>query len=62
MVDMAWTALPDGTIDFVNEKARIYGGDAPGDAHNLFESLHPDDRQTFLDRWKASHFVIQLIG
>ncbi len=54
MVDMAWTALPDGTIDFVNEKARIYGGDAPGDAHNLFESLHPDDRQTFLDRWKGS--------
>ncbi len=54
MADMAWTALPDGTIDFVNDRAKSYSGTAPGDTGGLLESLHPDDRQAMLDNWRTS--------
>ncbi|MGE0667707.1 MAG: PAS domain S-box protein [Sphingomonadales bacterium] len=67
MADMAWTALPDGSIDFVNDKARDFSGDAPGDAGGLLNALHPDDRHAMLEGWQTSFgngvpFEIELRG
>ncbi len=51
MADMAWTALPDGTIDFVNDKASAFSGNEPGDSAGLLDSLHPDDRAPMVNGW-----------
>ncbi len=52
MGDMAWIALPDGSIDFINDRARAFSGGDPRDANGLISALHPDDRQTMLDGWR----------
>jgi PAS domain S-box-containing protein len=54
MADMAWTALPDGTIDFINDRAKSFSGNRPGNADALLQAMHPDDRQLMMDGWQAS--------
>jgi PAS domain S-box-containing protein len=54
MADMAWVALPDGSIDFVNERSRAFSGNDPTDQNGLLATLHPDDQQPMLDGWRAA--------
>ena len=51
-----WTALPDGTVDFYNQRTAAYLGEAMeknGAAHWL-SFVHPDDRAPMQIRWEAA--------
>ena len=56
MPTIAWTALPDGSIDFVNRNWREYSGFSAGDtAGSGWENaVHPEDSGRHLERWRAS--------
>ncbi|MGE0658901.1 MAG: PAS domain-containing protein [Reyranellaceae bacterium] len=45
MPNHAWTALPDGNLDWFNERVYEYSGAAPGslDGSNWAQIVHPDD-------------------
>jgi PAS domain S-box-containing protein len=51
-----WTTLPDGAVDFVNERWRQFTGLAIKDAlgWNWEGVTHPDDRAGFLADWRAA--------
>lgn len=54
MPQMVWSNLPDGTVDYVNERWNEFAG--PGDpdrpaSDHWRESIHPDDREHALDIW-----------
>jgi PAS domain S-box-containing protein len=53
---MVWMAGPDGTTDFVNERAAAVLGDAPDAIHGSqwLNLLHPDDRTRSLLRWEQA--------
>lgn len=56
ILHQVWTALPNGRLDFVNERTAQYFGAA---AANLTgdgwqDYLHPDDLPDCLDRWRRS--------
>ncbi len=52
----AWTARPDGTNEFVNQRWQEYTGlslqDTSGSGWR--KALHPDDAETHLEKWSAS--------
>jgi len=55
---MAWSVLPDGTVDFLNQRWLDYAGvsleqyvNAPTDA------IHPEDVQRVLEKWAAAMAV-----
>ena len=52
----AWTALPDGSVEFVNRHGREYAGlsaeDSPGPGWQA--AVHPDDLRHHADNWLAS--------
>ena len=52
---LVWTALPDGRIDFVNQRWCEFSGlamdDARGDGWQA--TVHPDDLHGLLDHWKS---------
>jgi PAS domain S-box-containing protein len=52
---LIWTALPDGRIDFLNQRWREYTGlsaaEACGQGWRAF--IHPDDLPDFLDSWQS---------
>jgi PAS domain S-box-containing protein len=52
--NLVWTALPDGTADWFNDRVYEYSGREPGDI--LFggwhELLHPDDLAPTIERWQ----------
>jgi PAS domain S-box-containing protein len=52
----AWSALPDGNIDFVNQRWQQFTGLPPEDAlgWNWEVVLHPDDRAKFIGDWRAA--------
>jgi PAS domain S-box-containing protein len=45
---LVWTALPDGQIDFVNQRWSDYTGGA-----EWLDGVHPDDRPALLERWRS---------
>ena len=50
-----WLARPDGTLEFVSQGALEYTGCTPEKVLTEglgFASVHPDDRQRRIDRWK----------
>jgi PAS domain S-box-containing protein len=51
-----WTATPEGALDYVSDRAAQYFGktaeEVVGD--QWLSSLHPDDMQRTLDRWRQS--------
>jgi PAS domain S-box-containing protein len=53
---LVWTAQPDGTADWFNDRVYEYSGRQPGDI--LFagwhELLHADDLEPTVQRWRAS--------
>lgn len=52
----AWSALPDGNVDFVNQRWRQFTGLPAEDAlgRNWEAVLHPDDRAKFVAGWRAA--------
>jgi PAS domain S-box-containing protein len=44
---LVWTALPDGHVDFVNQRWSDYTGGA-----EWLDGVHPDDLPGFLERWR----------
>jgi PAS domain S-box-containing protein len=58
-----WSALPDGTVDFVNERLFEFVGFSSDDISGWsWESvLHPDDRAKFDTDWRAAVKVGQSI-
>lgn len=52
---MAWTALPDGSVDFVNRRWADYTGHGPDDAlgWDWQSVIHPDDLSDFLSGWRS---------
>ncbi len=55
MPQMVWSNLPDGTVDYVNERWYEFAGPGiPGQAasDNWRESIHPDDRERALGIWR----------
>ena len=53
---LAWTARPDGHIDWYNRRWYEYTGTAPGEMEGWdWQAVHdPDELPKVLDRWKAS--------
>ena len=58
-----WSALPDGTVDFVNERLFEFVGLSSDDilVWNWESVLHPDDRAKFDTDWRAAVKVGQSI-
>ena len=52
----AWSALPDGNVDFVNQRWQEFTGLPPEDAlgWNWETVVHPDDRARFIADWRAA--------
>ena len=52
----AWSALPDGNVDFVNQRWQQFTGLPPEDAlgWNWEVVVHPDDRAKFIGDWRAA--------
>lgn len=53
---IVWTAAPDGSIDYLNERFCDYAGIALADAKGWgwMEALHPEDVHGYLDRWREA--------
>ena len=53
---MAWTALPDGSNEFVNKRWAEYTGLSPEDTagSGWTAAVHADDLQPFGEKWRAS--------
>jgi PAS domain S-box-containing protein len=51
-----WSALPNGAVDFVNERWCEFTGLAPQDAlgWNWEAAIHPDDRSSAVAEWRAA--------
>ncbi|HEX6729305.1 MAG TPA: ATP-binding protein, partial [Pyrinomonadaceae bacterium] len=53
---IAWTALPDGAIDFVNRNWREYSGLSTHETagSGWQDAVHPEDLGRHLEKWRAS--------
>ena len=53
---LVWTALPDGSVDFINKRGLEYHGLSLEDAlgWGWTAALHPKDLTSFVDKWRAS--------
>ncbi len=51
---MAWTATPEGTIDYYSSRWYEYTGADPATQDDWANYLHPDDRQRAWERWLHS--------
>ena len=51
----AWTALPDGRVEFLNRRWLDYTGLTAEQAADLgwIEAIHPDDRERVGDYWQS---------
>jgi PAS domain S-box-containing protein len=54
MPQLVWTAEPDGTVDYYNQRYHLYGGIAPeeGDRWEWGPVLHPDDLKPTVNAWQ----------
>lgn len=51
---MAWTALPDGSIDLINRRWCDYCGLRPGEEGWQWQAVvHPDDLEGLLEDWRS---------
>ncbi|WP_218510782.1 ATP-binding protein [Variovorax sp. dw_308] len=52
---LVWTALPDGHVDFLNQRWHAYTGQRHDVAlgHDWTASVHPDDLAEWMQRWSA---------
>src|ERR1700681_4686875 len=53
---LVWSALPDGSREFLNKRWLEYSGLSPDEAlgWGWTGSIHPEDRATFVDEWRAA--------
>src|ERR1700681_1119754 len=53
---LVWSGLPDGSCDFLNQRWLEYSGLSRDEAlgWGWTVSIHPEDRATFLDEWRAA--------
>jgi PAS domain S-box-containing protein len=52
---MAWSVLPDGTVDFLNQRWLDYAGVSLGESLERPTSvIHPDDTPRVLEKWRAA--------
>jgi PAS domain-containing protein len=52
---MVWSAMPDGSIDFVNQRWLDYFG-RPSEktlGHAWIDAIHPEDRANTIEKWRA---------
>lgn len=56
MPQIVWSALPDGSVDYVNKRWRQYSGTSPGmtGSGGWWTFVHPDDRERTDARWRLS--------
>ncbi len=53
MPQLVWTARPDGTINYVNDRFREFAGIGPADVRWRWKgALHPDDRARTAEAWR----------
>jgi PAS domain S-box-containing protein len=52
---LVWTALPNGQIDFLNQRWREYTGLSAEAAYGWAwqSSIHPEDLPQLLERWRS---------
>jgi PAS domain S-box-containing protein len=50
-----WSALPDGTVDFLNQRWCDYTGVSVPDASGTgwLSAIHPEDRPEWVDHWRS---------
>src|SRR5882672_10458034 len=53
---VVWSKLPDGSADFLNQRFREYTGLSveEGLGEGWLKAIHPEDRASFLDEWRAA--------
>jgi PAS domain S-box-containing protein len=52
---MTWSVLPDGKVDFVNERWMVYTGlTMQQELEKPSQALHPDDLSRVMERWRKS--------
>ena len=51
---MVWTARPDGSDPFVNRRWAEFTGLPDSAASGWTDAVHPEDRQAYADKWRAS--------
>jgi PAS domain S-box-containing protein len=52
---MAWSVLPDGTVDFLNQRWLDYAGVSLEDyLKRPTSAIHPDDNPRVLEKWRAA--------
>lgn len=51
---MAWTARPDGSNSFVNRRWAEFTGLPDSAASGWTDAVHPEDRQAYAEKWRAS--------
>ncbi len=51
-----WSALPDGSVDFINQRWLEFSGFSleQGVGWGWAEAVHPEDRDGFLEAWRAA--------
>ena len=54
MPEMAWTALPNGNIDFFNKRWYEYTGQNPEVKSGWEKAVHPEDLTKVLSNWKKA--------
>ena len=49
-----WSALPDGSVDFINRRWLEFSGFSPEQAlgWGWTDAVHPDDRDRFVEAWR----------
>jgi two-component system CheB/CheR fusion protein len=53
---IAWTALPDGTINYFNQRFYEYAGVSPSEflMNDWMQVIHPDDRDKTAEQWNRA--------
>ena len=53
--EMAWCSLPDGSVEFLNQRWHDYTGLSPQEAHcwGWKAAIHPRDLTSLMDKWQA---------
>jgi PAS domain S-box-containing protein len=56
MPQLVWTAQPDGTIDYYNQRYQLIDGITPleGEGWTWSPALHPDDMQPTIEAWQTA--------
>jgi PAS domain S-box-containing protein len=53
---MAWSALPDGSVDFINRRWLEFSGFSPDQSlgWGWADAIHPEDRAPFVEAWRGA--------